>query len=173
MNDTLTGSTPDFDDPLGLLRACDQRILAHCEMLENLLPHLAGHGVDGEARSAIRSILQYFSSAAVHHNQDEEVDLFPLLNRQSLKLADIVHRLRKQHEELQRLQGKILGALKQSASLPDNADFAADVAQFCSLYREHIKNEEKELFNIAQHILSSQQLEELGSAMARRRNVRR
>lgn len=173
MNDLQPDPAPDFNDPLGLLQACHQRILARCEMLEKLLPHIAAQGVDSEARSAIRNISDYFSTAAVHHSQDEEVDLFPSLNRQSLKLADSVSRLRKQHEALQCLQGSILGALKQSAGLADNAAFASDVTAFCSLYREHIKTEEKELFSIARHILSSRQLEDLGDAMAQRRGVRR
>ncbi|MDT8388261.1 MAG: hemerythrin domain-containing protein [Thiogranum sp.] len=169
----MADPAPDFNDPLGLLLACHQRILSRCEMLEKLVPHIAEHGVDNEARSTIRNISQYFSTAAVHHTQDEEVDLFPVLNRQSLKLADIVYRLHKQHAELQILQDRILAALKNSSALPGNADFADAVGQFCALYREHIKSEEKELFSIARHILSSQQIEDLGDAMARRRRVRR
>jgi hemerythrin-like domain-containing protein len=173
MNETPSNELPGFDDPLGLLRACHQRILRHCDMLEKLLPHIAEHGIDSEARSAIHSISEYFSTAAMHHNEDEEVDLFPVLNRQSLKLADIVYRLRKQHEELQTLQRTILAALKNRATLAENTGFAPAVERFCALYREHIRSEEKELFAMAQHILSHEQLEDLGDAMARRRGVRR
>ena len=32
----LPEQLPGFDDPLGLLRACHDRMLAHCELLESL-----------------------------------------------------------------------------------------------------------------------------------------
>lgn len=173
MNDPLIPELPDFDDPLGMLHACHERMLAHCDMLAELLPHIAQKGIDDEARGAINRVVKYFTTSAVHHHQDEEQDLFPLLNRQSLKLADIVHRLKKEHVELAGLWDAIAPALKAPSTLADNADLAANIDRFCNLYREHIEFENKELLSIARHILSHRQLEEMGDAMARRRGVHR
>jgi hemerythrin-like domain-containing protein len=171
---TLVSELPDFDDPLGVLRACHERMLAHCDLLQKLPAHLASHGVDDEARSAIKRIVTYFSTSAVHHHQDEEQDLFPLLNRQSLKLADIVHRLKKDHEKLDQLWKPLLAELKQPAALAENAaTFAGHADAFCDAYRAHISVENKELLSMAQHILSHEQLQEIGKAMARRRGLRR
>jgi len=48
---------PGFDDPLGLLRACHERILGHCDTLERLESHLRQHGADQDAQEARQSIL--------------------------------------------------------------------------------------------------------------------
>lgn len=173
MTESLVPELPDFDDPLGVLRACHERMLSHCEMLQKLPAHLATNGVDDEARSAINRIVTYFSTSAAHHHQDEEQDLFPLLNRQSLKLAEIVYRLKKDHEKLDQLWQQLLPALKKPAALAANTDFAGHVETFCETYRAHINVENKELLGMAQHILSQKQLQEIGKAMARRRGLRR
>jgi hemerythrin-like domain-containing protein len=173
MSESLIPELPDFDDPLGILIACHQRMLASCGILEKLLPHIADKGVDEEARSAIGKVKTYFSTSAVHHHQDEEEDLFPILARQSLKLADLVHSLHKEHEAINQAWDRLHGFLKQPGELVNNTDFANQVKVFCLLYREHITHEEKELLFMAQHILSHEQLAELGDSMARRRGVKR
>jgi hemerythrin-like domain-containing protein len=173
MSDSLVPEVPDFDDPLGVLRACHERMLSHCDVLRKLPGHIADNGVDDEARSAIRRIVSYFSTSAVHHHQDEEQDLFPILNRQSLKLADIVYRLKKEHEKLDQLWQQLSADLNKPAALPETAGFAAHVDAFCEAYSDHISAENEELLSIAQHILSRKQLQEIGKSMARRRGLRR
>ncbi|MGD2075989.1 MAG: hemerythrin domain-containing protein [Gammaproteobacteria bacterium] len=173
MNETSRPGTPDFSDPLGALHACHQDMLAQCQALEQLVTHLQDQGFDAEARTATARAVQFFTTTAVHHHQDEEVDLFPVLNRQSLKLADVVHRLRKDHEQLRALWDRLLTDLKRGPALVEDSAFAERVRAFCNAYREHIAREEKELFSLAQHILSHRQLEDIGRAMARRRGIRR
>jgi len=173
MNDPLPPESSAFDDPLGVLRADHERILEHCEILEKLLPHIAENGVDEEARRTIRSVVHYFTTSTVHHHQDKEQNLFPIVNRQSLKLADIIYRLKREHGELTSTWNRIQGDLKTPAALQDNKAFATQVEKFCSDYRQHIAYEARELLGIAQHVLSQRQLEELGDAMARRRGVKR
>lgn len=173
MSESLTPELPDFDDPLGLLRACHERILAHCEKLEKLVTHIADKGFDSEARNLIPKLVQYFTTSVVHHHQDEETDLFPLLNRQSLKLADIVYRLKQDHKQLTAYWDHVFQDLKKGPALAEDPEFAQHVAQLCQKFREHIDAENKELLSMAQHILSHQQLHELGNAMAKRRGIRR
>lgn len=173
MNDPLTPEVPDFNDPLGVLRADHERILEHCGILEKLVPHIAENGVDDEARSAISRVVHYFTTNAVHHHQDKEQNLFPIVNRQSLKLADIIYRLKREYGELTSSWDRIRVDLKTPAALQDNKAFATQVEKFCSDYRQHIAYEARELLGIVQHVLSQRQLEELGDAMARRRGVRR
>jgi len=173
VSESLVPELPDFDDPLGVLRACHERMLAHCNLLRKLPGHIADSGVDDEVRSAIRRIVTYFSTSAVHHHQDEEQDLFPILNRQSLKLADIVYRLKQDHEKLDQLWQQLSADLNKPAALPENAAFAAHIEDFCDAYTSHIAAENEELLSMAQHILSHKQLQELGKSMARRRGLRR
>lgn len=173
MNDSPNAEAPDFDDPLGVLQACHDRMLEHCDILQSVVSRIAQSGVDSETRSAIGKVTRYFTSSAVQHHQDEEQDLFPLLNRQSLKLADIIYRLNQEHDELARLWDLIHADLKKPATLADNSEFAANVEQFCTAYREHIDYENRELLGMARHIVSSTQLREIGDAMARRRGIKR
>jgi len=173
MNDSLISELPDFDDPLGVLRACHDRMLAQCKTLHGLVTHIAENGVDAEARSAIGNVIHYFTTSAVHHHQDEEQDLFPLLVRQSLKLAEIVHRLKQEHEALTQHWEQLLQDLSKPSALTENVDFRSHVDRFCSAYRDHIDFENRELLGMAQHILSQRQLEDMGRAMAKRRGVRR
>ena len=173
MGETPTSQTPDFSNPLAVLRECHDNMLAHCEVLDTLPAYIREHGLDAEARGRITRTVQFFTSVAVQHHQDEETDLFPILNRQSLKLADIVFRLRKDHEQLHQLWDTLFLDFKKGPALAEDQAFATHVAEFCTAYREHIKRETRELLSMAQHILSHQQLEDIGRAMARRRGIRR
>lgn len=162
-------AAPDFTDPLGLLRACHERILQHCATLERLVDHLRAHGVDSEARTAAGKIHHYFSTAGQHHHQDEEQDLFPRLAHQSLKLADRVHRLRQDHARMGTLWQQLGPLLATPSRITDVDAFAALAAEFTALYRDHIADENSELLELAQHILSSDELKKLGQQMAERR----
>ena len=100
----LPESLPGFDRPIDLLRACHTKILAHCDLLEELILHLQEGQTDAaELRSTARKIITYFTTSSRQHHQDEEVELFARLARQSLKLADMVHSLKQEHTELDTL----------------------------------------------------------------------
>jgi len=171
-NELFGESAPDFSDPLGLLRACHSRIEQHCATLQRLSEHLRAQGVDSEARTAAGKVHHYFSTAGQHHHQDEEQDLFPLLARQSLKLADKVHRLRQEHHQLDALWQQLAPLLARPATLTDHDAFAALVEEFVSAYRSHIAQENDELLEMARHILGRDELKKIGVRMAERRGIR-
>jgi len=168
----LPETLPGFDQPLALLRACHTKILAHCELLEHLVANLGDTGKETENRSAARQVMTYFSTSARLHHKDEEIDLFPLLMRQSLKLADLVHGLKQEHMELDTLWESIAADLKRLQDVTDRAALADRVHAFCELNRRHVRRENMEFLPRAESILSSQQLKDLGAAMAARRGVR-
>ncbi len=166
-------AAPDFTDPLGLLRACHQRILRHCETLEKAIAHVKENGLDAEARKAFGQVYRYFSTAAQHHHQDEEQDLFPILSRQSLKLADLVHGLKGEHKAMAAHWDALQPLLEKPDRIAEDQErFATIVEGFNAAYRNHIEQEESELLDRAQHILSSAQLRDLGNNMAERRGLR-
>jgi hemerythrin-like domain-containing protein len=168
----LPETLPGFDQPLALLKACHTKILAHCDLLEELLANLADAGRDEDVRSAARRAVTYFSTGARLHHQDEETDLFPLLIRQSLKLADLIHGLKQEHRQLDTLWEAIAADLKHSQDIADRATLADRVRAFCELNRQHVKRENMEFLPRAEGILSSRQLKDIGTAMAARRGVR-
>lgn len=165
-------AAPDFSDPLGLLRACHERIFKHCDILESLAAHVADQGIDQEAREAAAQIHRYFSIAAKHHHEDEEQDLFPRLARQSLKLADLVHTLKQDHQQLDALWTEIEPILAKPASIKDVENFQSLAERFAGAYREHARRENTDLLDMAQHIFSSDELKKIGQNMAERRGVK-
>ncbi len=168
----LTESLPGFDQPLALLRACHTKILTHCDLLEALAASLDDADREEEVRAAARRVMNYFPTSARLHHQDEEIDLFPLLIRQSLKLADLVHGLKQEHRQLDELWGAIASDLKRPQDIADRTVFIDRVHAFCELNRRHVRRENLELLPRAEGIMSSRQLKDLGTAMAARRGVR-
>lgn len=170
MNNLLRNDpAPDFDDPLGLLKACHQRILGFCELLEKVLVHIKEHGIDSEVKQSTQKIHRYFSSAGILHHMDEEQDLFPLLIGSSLKIATIIHDLKQDHIKINESWGKLSPVLARPATIEETPEFNQWVAGFCQAYRTHIKTEEDDLLSMAQHMLSTEQLQHLGKHIKERR----
>lgn len=171
-NSLLGSPAPDFNDPLGLLRACHGRIEGHLQTLLKLADHLEQQGVDADARKAAANIHRYFSTAAVHHHQDEEQDLFPRLVRQSLKLAEVIHGLKRDHARLEATWQAIEPSLARPANIENIAAFRQQAQVMAEAYRAHIQRETEDLLDVAQHILSSDDLRQMGNTMAERRGLR-
>lgn len=165
----LPENLPGFDDPIGLLRACHEKMLHHCDLLDGLVDR---DDIDSDAREAGRTVTRYFTQSAPLHHRDEEEDIFPRINRLSLKTAELIHNLKKEHETLDELWMKLEPVLKR---LPDDGfsdEFRQTAAEFTALYRQHIGQENRELLPLAANSLSQQVLQEIGESMARRRGVK-
>jgi hemerythrin-like domain-containing protein len=162
---------PGFDDPLALLRACHTRILEHCDLLEQLVAGVQAQGDTTQLRDTARKVSSYFANSARLHHRDEETDLFPLLARQSLKLADLIHALRQEHAQLDTLWTTLETGLKQVTQLDDPDTFVATATRFCELGRQHVQRENMELLPVAASSLSSEQIKDIGVAMAARRGT--
>ena len=169
----LHNTLPGFDEPLALLRACHKNILAHCDRLEALVLHVAAQGIDDEARKTARDIVRYFSTSARLHHRDEEEDLFPRLNRQSLRIAELIQDLKQEHTRLDQLWEVMVTELK---SLPGNGfsgEFLQANRDFCTLSRQHVNRENMEFLPLAASSLSQLDLGEIGASMADRRGMRK
>lgn len=174
MGDTLTAEpAPDFDNPIGMLKACHQRILGFCELMEKIVVHADEKGVDKEVEQAAQKVRRYFSLAGLHHTADEEQDLFPLLIESSSQTAAVIQELQRDHVAINALWKQLDAILSRPTLIDETPEFANWVTQFSDTYREHIKTEETELFERAVQILNAGQLEQLGKNMkTRRENAR-
>ena len=162
--------------PLEMLSACHARIERQCATLRRLVPHLAAHGADEEARTAAANVLRYFDSAAKHHHDDEEKDLFPALiesmaGSDAVCLRDLTDALSADHRALdaawQRVRASLASiAAGTSASLPGD-----DVEALVNRYQQHIEREEKELLPMAARLLADDELARIGKAMRERRGI--
>ena len=164
---------PNFDDPIGLIKACHERIAFHCDLLSKTMSYLSENGVDEEAVEAARKVYRYFSTAGKLHHQDEEQDIFPRLIRVSMKLADIINTLKHEHQSIDKLWDTLSVSLDDPGTitpeqLPELKKFCAE---FYRLNLKHIKFEEEELLSIASHMINNDELKLIGASMKERRHI--
>ncbi len=159
----LTEDLPGFDNPVGLLRACHDKILLHCDLLERCL-------LQPDPATA-KQVHRYFSKSAPLHHSDEEEDVFPLLARTSTHTASLINKLGREHAELRTLWEVLEPGLQQ---LPDNgfdSRFMDAANRFIRLNRAHVEQENRELLPAAAELLDEVATGALGEAMAARRGA--
>jgi hemerythrin-like domain-containing protein len=166
----LPGTAPGLDNPLGLLAACHERILTHCKLLGRIVEHHARGELGPAVHGACAQVARYFTTAAVHHHEDEEHDLFPVLLQTRPDLEPLITRLRAEHDRLEALWENLAPALAKPEEITA-ADLAARVSAFRSAYESHVLLENTELIPAAHEQLGKDELAVLGQAMASRRGV--
>jgi len=168
----LGAAAPGFDRPLDVLEACHGRIAKQCDTLEKLLAHLPVHGADAQAQQAVRAVLAYFDTAAVQHHDDEERNLFPLLERVGASGAcDLVELLTHEHDALALLWRRLRVLLQQIETGATATLDEALARRFISLNRSHLEFENTRVLPLAHQVLGAAEIERLGRAMAARRGV--
>jgi pyridoxamine 5'-phosphate oxidase len=173
----LFDSPAGFDDPVGMWLGCHRRIEKQLRTLSRLPGHLAKNGVDAEASAAAQSILGYFEKSGPHHHEDEDRDLFPLLETRITDAADLAAfralraRLEADHRRMEACWARLRKPLHGIADGIARPLDAADVDAFLAIYASHIPAEDDAIPALAKRYLSGADLEALGRAMASRRGV--
>lgn len=171
-----SGPAASTEAPLEMLAACHVRIERQCATLNRLVPHVAEHGSDDQARSAASRIVRYFDTSAVDHHQDEEQDLFPALiesmaGSDAVCIKALTQGLSDEHRKLER-DWRTLRQLLERIAAGEPATLPADaVSRFVDLYEQHIKREEDELLPMAARLLSDADIDHIGRAMRQRRGI--
>ena len=164
-----------FDDPLETLLGCHRRIEKQLALLKRLATDMTKHGASPEASAAALSLLTYFDRAAVHHHEDEEQDLFPLLESritdpgEKARFAAFRDTLRADHRTLEAAWGRLRRPLESIADGRHRQLDQADVQAFVGAYAQHILSEENALTDFFNRWLKDGDREALGAAMAARR----
>lgn len=171
-------STPaaSTEAPLEMLAACHDRITRQCATLRRLVTHLAEHGTDPEARAAATQVMRYFDTAAIHHHQDEEADLFPALiesmaGSDAVCLRQLTEGLTLDHRTLEAQWRRLRITLEKIASGGSTALSANDVDAFAGPYERHLEREDAELLPMAARLLGDDALALIGRAMRERRGI--
>jgi iron-sulfur cluster repair protein YtfE (RIC family) len=168
----LGAAAPGFARPLDVLEACHGRIASQCDTLDRLLAHLPAHGAEAQAQHAARAVLVYFDTAALQHHDDEERNLFPLLEQAGAAGAcDLVEALTLEHDEQALLWRHLRGQLQQIEAGAAATLDAVLTRRFVSLNRSHLEFENAHVLPLARQVLGAAELERLGRAMAARRGV--
>jgi len=172
---SLFDAAVGFDDPLEMLLACHRRIERHLKTLERLHDHLLKYGVDAEASLAAQAILRYFTKAAELHHEDEEKDVFPLLQQRIPSGQDkanfhvLRERLQTEHGRVAELWTRLRKPLDGIADGLQRTLSASDVNEFVNAYRLHIAFEEDTLGPLVVKWLDDSDRGALGRSMQARR----
>ncbi len=165
-----------FEAPLEMLAACHGRVTRQCETLRRLVPHLATHGADPEARVAAAGVMRYFDTSARDHHADEEDDLFPALieamaGSDAVCLRTLTASLTAEHRELEARWQPVRAVLQRITAQEAVVLEPGDVEALVGLYERHIAREEAELLPMAARLLSDQAIDQVGRAMRERRGI--
>lgn len=176
MTSALPDSAPSFDQPIAVLKHCHDRIRKQLATLEKLLPHLAAHGADEQARQAAAAVLKYFDKAAHLHHDDEEQDLVPMLARvaqgaDAALLDQLVPTILDEHRQMDGMWQNLHEELTAIAAGSAAVLSAATVQKFGAMYLAHMEREEANIAPMAKRLFSPEQMAALGQSMQRRRGI--
>lgn len=176
MTTPLFDPVPGFDQPIAVLKHCHDKIRKQLTTLQNLLGHLAQHGNTADARQAAKAVLQYFNKAAHLHHDDEEQDLMPMLQAtatgdDATLLATLVPEILADHQRMDQAWLTLRPELDAIAAAAGTQLSAEGVAAYVAAYQAHMTKEEGQLAPMAKRLFSPQQMEQLGTAMQRRRGI--
>lgn len=176
MTAPLFDSVPGFDQPIAVLKHCHDKIRKQLTTLQNLLAYLPQQGNTIAAQQAAKAVLQYFNKAAHLHHDDEEQDLMPMLQAtasgaDAALLATLVPEILADHQRMDQAWSTLrpqLDAIAAGASTELSPD---GVNAYVDAYHAHMSKEEGQLAPMAKRLFSAQQMEQLGTAMQRRRGI--
>lgn len=159
-----------------MLSACHTRVEKQCQTLERLQKHLPLHGSDAQAQEAAQAILRYFDTAARHHHEDEEQDLFPALleamaGSDAVCIRELTMALMVEHRQLEQHWHALRLTLLEVAQGQATTLSEAQVQAFTQAYRGHIQREDQDLLSMAARLLGDQALKDIGQAMRLRRGL--
>ena len=176
MTTPLFDSVPGFDQPIAVLKHCHDKIRKQLSTLQNLLAHLAQHGNTADAQQAAKAVLQYFNKAAHLHHDDEEQDLMPMLQatatgEDAALLVTLVPEILADHQRMDQAWLTLRPELDAIAAGTGVQLSAHGVRDYVAAYQAHMAKEEGQLAPMAKRLFSVQQMEQLGTAMQRRRGI--
>ena len=175
-----------FEDPeadwnsklraVGLMIACHRRIERFIAVLVDLAMRVHWSALTKTESGALETALRYFRDVAPHHTADEESGLFPNLEQPYGGSISYLSDLERDHRRAERLHCTVhrLGLIwRRQVTLDDSnvAKVQSALADLSTLYREHIRIEEQQVFPCARTALSRGVLKRIGGDMASRRGV--
>ena len=172
------GALPDagYDKPVSMLRDCHCRIQHFAGILKQVAGEAQGYSLSKEQQNAAQAALRYFSTSGRQHTQDEELSLFPrLIGKVSPAVTTTIARLEREHREEESLHRRIERLFQNWMSdfgldRHDEEELSQTATQLLSLYSEHIRIEEANVFSAAETVLNCEEQTMIGQEFAARRS---
>jgi hemerythrin-like domain-containing protein len=165
-------------DGFEVLDSCHRQMLATLETLAALVAHIDGpNGADDTARAMAGEVVQFFSTTARQHHEDEERHVFPkALASGDPQVVQAVLRLQQDHnwieEDWMELSAH-LEALAAGQSWWDPALLREGSDVFIALLHDHVALEEACIYPEARARMQLAERQTMGREMAGRRRARR
>lgn len=149
----------NVDAVLGVLKESSDKVAAQASR--------GGRKPNLDLMYSIIHYIRMFPDA--YHHPKEEKYLFPILRRRAPDTANLIDRLREQHESGERLIAALKAALDNAdRSYPDGVEELCDtVDAYIAFQRRHIGLEERELLPRARAVLDKDDWAEIDRAFAR------
>jgi hemerythrin-like domain-containing protein len=166
----------DFDHPLDIIESCHGRIRRQLLLLRKLAAHVRFKGTDAEARDVAAFLLRFFGTTAANHRDDEEDDLFPVIEHfaPALELNAVralLFQLRADHKKFEGRWSDMrprLAAMAEGREGGLTEELAARFEEGCE---QHMRFEEREMLPLARRVLPPDAVAHLGKSMSRRRGA--
>ena len=149
----LRSPSVGFEAPFEMLSACHERVERMLDLLARLRSHLLTNGCDAQAATAATDVMRYFDLAAPQHHLDEELHVFPaVLALHDGRLGLLVVRLQRDHRDMEKRWAAVRQALARvaHADAKNRRPFSdvdqADMDAFVTIYKDHIKAEEEQVY---------------------------
>lgn len=163
-----------------MLGACHERVERMLRLIIRMQEHLQAKGLDEQVRQAARDVMRYFDLAAPLHHEDEERHVFPpLMLSADAEVKALVLRLIQDHRQMevawQGARAVLLALADHDRSLRfEELNVWQKVAlnDFARLYRQHLDDEDRIAYPVAQGLLSPEALGAMGADMMARRGVK-
>lgn len=166
---------PGFEQPFEMLLACHDRVDRMLTLLAKLRAHLLEFGADEQARQAARDVMRYFDKAGPQHHRDEELHVFPtLIGSQDVEMIHLVARLQVEHQEMAArwtIARSLLEEVESGMRTRFNAADDGILEAFATLYKEHMRAEEKVAFPKASAEMDPERLKAMSKDMMSRRGL--
>lgn len=162
-----------LDSPIDHLNACHRRIEERLQTLERVGPHLVGR--TAEALKALEAVFWFFDSSGATHTADEEESFFPRIAAHLTPgEQQFLNELELEHSQAEGIYDTLKSHVAQLTNPPTETEVARYnelAAELCTLYRQHIKNEDSRFPAIAARILTPADLDAISKEMKLRRNL--
>ncbi|HEX6244333.1 MAG TPA: hemerythrin domain-containing protein [Polyangiales bacterium] len=164
-------------DGFEVLDSCHRQMLATLETLARLVKHLDALGADDAARAMAGEVLQFFSTTARQHHEDEERHVFPkALASGDAQVVQAALRLQQDHNWIEEDWMELSAHLEALAAGqawwdPELLREGSDV--FIALLHDHVALEEACIYPEARARMQLAERQTMGREMAARRRARR
>ncbi len=172
------GAKPDsgFDDPIGMLKDCHRRIEQFLHVLCLVVERAPGRQLSEEEHAAVQSALNYFRVGGQRHTADEEMSLFPRMQKEesaagALKEIEALEADHREADELHLAVDKLYAAWSEGRPLSseDEQRLRAATQRLKQLYEGHIKIEENLVFPHAAASMDAETIAAIGEEFRERR----